>query len=186
MKKLSYLAALVCSLNSYASGDELSPKVVFQGDYSGVSVNYRKDAPIFIDNTKNGYYEAKLVVLSGDKHGLEFDHFLAGISYGVSDKINEQFNWFGQVGLAYLSNEFAINIGGHHSSADESGLELLAKGGVTSSLNDKVDYQAYLTIEDESALGLGATYKQSNQLQLVGNIETFGDTRFSFGVNYRF
>ena len=185
MKKLTFLAALVCSLNSYAS-DELTPAAVFQGSYSGVSVDYKTAAPIYIDGTKNAYYEASAVYLSGDSNGLEFDHLLLGLSYGVSDKLNEKFDWFGQAGVAYVSNESAFTLLDSRGTYEESGVELIAKAGVASSLNDKLDYKAYVTIKDDTALGLSATFKQSKQLQFVGSFETFSNTRLSFGINYQF
>lgn len=186
MKKLALTAAIVCSTNLYANGDELDARIAFQGDWSGVTLDYKKSAPTYIDNTKNAYYQGTVIYLSGGSNSFDYSHTLIGLSYGVSDKLNDQFNWFGQLGLGYVSNSAEFDFMGSNSSHTESGIELLGKIGVTSSLNEKVDYKAYVAMEDGTVLGISAQYKQSQQLELVAGIETHSDSRLSVGVNYHF
>lgn len=186
MKKLAFAIAALLSSNLYANEGALEAKVAFQGDYSGISLDYVMAAPNHIENTKNGYYEAKLVYLSGSVGNLDLSHTLVGVSYGISDKLNDQFDWFAQLGLGYMNNEADFSFGGNSNSVSDSGVELLGKFGVKSSLNEKFDYKAYLALEDDTVLGLNAIYKHSAQLNIVAGIETFDDSRISVGVDYQF
>lgn len=186
MKKLTLLLTTVLASNAYANQGTLDATIAFQGDYSGIALNYETEAPIYIENTKNGYYEGTLVYLSGDIADTSFSHTLIGFSYGIGDKLNNQFNWFAQLGLGYISNNVDFSFMGNSNSVSESGVELLGKFGISSSLNDKIDYKAYLALEDESVLGINAIYKHSEKLTFIAKIETFSDSRLSFGANFQF
>ncbi|MBU2883077.1 hypothetical protein KO525_03985 [Psychrosphaera sp. B3R10] len=186
MKKLTLLLATVLASNAYANQGSLDATVAFQGDYSGIALNYETAAPNYIENTKNGYYEGTLVYLSGDVGDTSFSHTLIGLSYGIGDKLNNQFNWFAQLGLGYVNNNVDFSIMGNSSSVSDSGIELLGKLGISSSLNDKIDYKAYVALEDDTVLGINAIYKHSEKLKFIAKIETFSDSRLAFGVNYQF